>query len=408
MSNTTYEILQGNGVPIKAWTRGVPFEEEAKQQLLNISEMPFIYKWIAVMPDVHLGKGATVGSVIATTKAIIPAAVGVDIGCGMMAVQTNMKASNLPDDLGAVRAAIEKAVPNGRTNQGKKGRDEGAWGDVPTDVAKAWELLAKQFEYLAQQHPVLNKTSNIQHLGTLGTGNHFIEVCIGEDDSVWFMLHSGSRGVGNRIGTYFIEKAQQDMERLQIQLSDIDLAYLREGTEDFNQYIEAVEWAQQFAQINREVMMARVLAAAREVFGFDFNTIGKAIDCHHNYVARESHYGESVFVTRKGAISAFKNQLGIIPGSMGVRSYIVKGLGNEESFCSCSHGAGRVMSRKKAKESLTLEQHLKATEGVECKKDLSVIDETPAAYKDIDKVMHAQRDLTKIVHTLKQVVCVKG
>ncbi len=408
MSNTIYETFQRNGVPIKAWTRGVPFEEEAKQQLLNISELPFIYKWIAVMPDVHLGKGATIGSVIATTKAIIPAAVGVDIGCGMMAVQTNMKASNLPDDLSAVRAAIEKAVPNGRTHQGKKGRDKGAWGDIPSDVAQAWEPLAKQFEYLVQQHPVLNKTSNIHHLGSLGTGNHFIEVCVGEDDSVWLMLHSGSRGVGNRIGTYFIEKAQQDMERLQIHLPDKDLAYLSEGTEDFNQYVEAVEWAQQFAQINREVMMARVLAAARETFEFDFNIIGQAIDCHHNYVARELHYGESVFVTRKGAVSAFKDEMGIIPGSMGARTFIVKGLGNKESFCSCSHGAGRVMSRKKAKETLTLEQHIKATEGIECKKDLSVIDETPAAYKDIDMVMHAQRDLTKIVHTLKQVVCVKG
>jgi tRNA-splicing ligase RtcB (3'-phosphate/5'-hydroxy nucleic acid ligase) len=408
MTQQSYEVMQDGGVPIKSWTRGVPFEPEAKQQLKNISRMPFIHQWVAAMPDVHLGKGATIGSVVPTVGAVIPAAVGVDIGCGMMAVRTSIKAAQLPDNLAAVRAAIERAVPHGRSSRARGSRDKGAWSNLPDDVMGAWAPLAAQFDVLKERHPVLKNTNNMNHLGTLGTGNHFIEVCLDENDSVWFMLHSGSRGVGNRIGTYFIEIAKKDMQRWHINLPDIDLAYLPEGTEQFDQYVEAVEWAQNFARINREVMMARVIEAASRSLGFNFEARLEAVNCHHNYVSREHHYGKNVLVTRKGAVRAREGEMGIIPGSMGARSFIVRGLGNEESFCSCSHGAGRVMSRTKAKKLVSLEEHRLAVADVECRKDKGVIDETPSAYKSIEKVMAAQKDLVEVVYTLKQVVCVKG
>ncbi len=409
MTIAAYEVMQEEGgVPIKSWTRGVSFEEEAKRQLLNVSKMPFVHKWVAAMPDVHLGKGATIGSVVPTLGAVIPAAVGVDIGCGMMALRTNMQAHQLPDNLADIRNAIERAVPHGRSARARGSRDKGAWHDLPEDVVSAWQPLSKQFELLKEKHRVLKNTNNINHLGTLGTGNHFIEVCLDENDGVWFMLHSGSRGVGNRIGTHFIEVAKKEMERWMIQLPDRDLAYLPEGTEHFGDYVEAVEWAQNFASINRQVMMRRVVAALKHLLDFDLDGNVEAVNCHHNYVSRENHYGKNVLVTRKGAVRARKDEMGIIPGSMGARSFIVRGLGNEESFCSCSHGAGRVMSRTQAKKMVSLEEHRLATADVECRKDAGVIDETPAAYKPIEKVMEAQKDLVEIVHTLKQVVCVKG
>ncbi len=408
MAKTNYEVMQDGGVPIKSWTRGVPFEDGARQQLKNIARMPFVHKWVAAMPDVHLGMGATIGSVVPTLGAVIPAAVGVDIGCGMMAVRTDLEAAQLPDSLAKMRDAIEKAVPHGRSKQLRGNRDKGAWSEVPRDVIKAWTPLEKRFDILMEKHKVLRKTNNINHLGTLGTGNHFIEVCLDEYQRVWFMLHSGSRGVGNRIGTHFIAMAKKDMESWHIRLPDADLAYLPEGTEHFAEYIEAVEWAQEFARINREVMMARVVAAVRKALGQRFDARQEAVNCHHNYVSREHHYGKNVLVTRKGAVRAREGEMGIIPGSMGARSYIVRGLGNDESFHSCSHGAGRVMSRSKAKRAVTLKQHRQATEGVECRKDEGVLDETPAAYKSIDKVMAAQKDLVEVVYTLKQVVCVKG
>ena len=407
-NETNYEVMQGASVSVKSWTRGVPFEAQAKQQLLNIASLPFIHQWIAVMPDVHLGKGATIGSVVPTVGAVIPAAVGVDIGCGMMAVRTSLAAGQLPDNLRGVRTAVEQAVPHGRSADRRGSRDKGAWGDVPADVLEAWRPLASRFDVLKEKHPVLKNTNNIGHLGTLGTGNHFIEICLDESEAVWFMLHSGSRGVGNRVGTYFIEQAKKDMEQHQIQLPDVDLAYLPEGSQGFADYVEAVEWAQQFARINREVMMVRVIAAVRNALGLSFDARREAVNCHHNYVNRELHYGEDVLVTRKGAVSARAGEMGIIPGSMGARSFIVRGLGNAESFHSCSHGAGRIMSRTKAKKLVSLEEHCNATEGVECRKDAGVIDETPSAYKDIDAVMAAQSDLVEIVYTLKQVVCVKG
>ncbi len=405
----TYELLKGDGaVPIKSWTRGVPFELAAKTQLQNISSLPFIHKWVAVMPDVHLGKGATVGSVIPTHRAIIPAAVGVDIGCGMMAVKTSLPARALPDNLHALRTAVEAAVPHGRTDHGGR-NDRGAWANPPAAQVEAWSRLKSGYEAIIAKHPSLNRGSHVTHLGTLGTGNHFIEICLDEQEHVWFMLHSGSRGVGNRIGSYFIELAKEDMRRFFINLPDKDLAYLSEGTEHFDDYVAAVHWAQDYAKTNRDLMMQSVIesvGATGLVPAFDASL--EAVNCHHNYVAREHHYGEDVFVTRKGAVRARKGDLGIIPGSMGTRSYIVRGLGNPESFDSCSHGAGRAMSRTEAKRRFTIDDHITATSGVECRKDAEVIDETPGAYKPIDAVMHAQRDLVEVVHTLRQVVCVKG
>ena len=403
-----YEVYAGaKGVPIKAWTSDVPFEDAARQQVLNVATLPFVHKWVAVMPDVHSGKGATIGSVIPTVGAIIPAAVGVDIGCGMMAVKSSLSAADLPDNLGSVRAAIEKAVPHGRTDHGGR-NDRGAWNDIPERVAGGWQGLADEFDVIATKHPKVARANHVNHLGTLGTGNHFIEVCLDETDTVWFMLHSGSRGVGNRIGSYFIELAKVDMRTWHINLPDKDLAYLPQGTDHFNDYVQAVEWAQNYAMLNRQVMMAHVIEAVHHVLPIAFDAQVEAVNCHHNYVAREHHYGKNVWVTRKGAVRARGGELGIIPGSMGARSYIVSGKGNDESFHSCSHGAGRVMSRAEARRRFSVDDHIAATNGVECRKDTDVIDETPAAYKDIDAVMAAQRDLVDIVHTLRQVVCVKG
>lgn len=408
MAHNDYHLLTAeNSAPIKMWTRGVPVEPEARVQLLNTAKMPFVFKHLAVMPDVHLGKGSTIGSVIPTKGAIIPAAVGVDIGCGMMAVRTSLIASDLPDNLGGLRSAIEQAVPHGRTNTRSR-RDKGAWETPPQEVDQQWSLLAPRFKRLTDKYPQLLKTNNHQHLGTLGTGNHFIEVCLDEQDDVWIMLHSGSRGVGNRIGEHFIRLAKQEMERFFIQLPDRDLSYLVEGTDYFNDYVEAVDWAQDFARINRQVMMGRALKALAVTLNKPVIVEREAVNCHHNYVQKEHHYDKNVWLTRKGAVSAREGQLGIIPGSMGARSFIVRGKGNAESFCSCSHGAGRVMSRTQAKKVVSVEEHALATAHVECRKDAAVVDETPSAYKNIDAVMAAQSDLVEVVHTLRQVVCVKG
>ncbi|MFG6464584.1 RtcB family protein [Roseateles sp. DXS20W] len=393
------------GVPLKMWTQGVPVEDSARRQLQNAARLPIVFKHIAAMPDVHFGIGATVGSVIPTVKAIIPAAVGVDIGCGMMACKTTLTAEDLPDNLGPLRAAIERAVPHGRA---PGNRDPGAWQKPPGSVNTAWAQLEPEFTELCRDYPKIAKTNHIQHLGTLGSGNHFIEVCLDEAGSVWFMLHSGSRGVGNFIGTMFIELAKQDALRHQANLPDRDLAYFEEGSRYFGDYVRAVGWAQKFAALNRELMMKRVIEAAKTVIHKNFQSHIEAVNCHHNYVQKETHFGQEVYLTRKGAVSAKQGQLGIIPGSMGARSYIVRGKGNPDSFESCSHGAGRVMSRGDAKRHFTLADHRAATEGVECRKDKDVLDETPAAYKDIDAVMAAQRELVDVVHTLKQVVCVKG
>ncbi|MGE0401668.1 MAG: RtcB family protein [Kofleriaceae bacterium] len=405
---TNYHRINTDFAPIKAWTQGVPFEPEAEAQLRRVGALPFVHQWIAVMPDVHAGIGATVGSVIACKRAVIPAAVGVDIGCGMMAVKTSLRADQLPDDLRALRLAIESAVPHGRTDKGGA-NDRGAYGTPPARTIAAWDELAPGYAQILSKHASAGNAQRVNQLGTLGTGNHFIELCLDEAGAVWVMLHSGSRGVGNRIGSYFIERAKAEMRRWFVNLPDEDLAYLPQGSELFDDYVHAVEWAQQYARTNRELMMAATIEALRNTGLLPaFTAHLEAVNCHHNYVSFEHHYGANVIVTRKGAVRAREGELGIIPGSMGAKSFIVRGKGNPESFTSCSHGAGRSMSRTKAKKLFTLEDHAAATAGVECRKDADVIDETPAAYKSIDDVMAAQADLVDVVYTLKQIVCVKG
>jgi tRNA-splicing ligase RtcB (3'-phosphate/5'-hydroxy nucleic acid ligase) len=407
MKTHGYEVMNvEGGRHVKMWTRGVPVEEEARAQLANTAKLPFIFSHLAAMPDVHLGLGATVGSVIATKGAIIPAAVGVDIGCGMMAVQTTLKSQDLPDSLTELRHEIERAVPHGfESRQGRY--TKGSWKIAPNSVITRWRDLAPRLDAIISRHPLLDTRNPQDQLGTLGGGNHFIEVCLDTEGAVWVMLHSGSRGVGNRIGQYFIALAREDMRRHFVNLPDRDLAYLVEGTQHFDDYVEAMQWAQDYAADNRRAMMDSVLRVLREeVRPFALGDV--AVNCHHNYTTREHHFGEDVLITRKGAVRAGRGELGIIPGSMGTRSYIVRGLGNPDSFESCSHGAGRTMSRTAARKRFTLADHVAATQGVECRKDKEVIDETPAAYKDVDAVMEAQRDLVEIVHTLKQIVCVKG
>lgn len=414
--------IESDGVSIKAWIEGVPVEDEAKAQLRNIAKLPIVWPHVAVMPDVHYGIGATVGSVVPTRAAIIPAAVGVDLGCGMVAVQLNVDAKHLPDSLSKMRSAIEAAIPHGRSNNGGAG-DRGAWGNLPADVATVWkrarvryegESMDAAYEDLCARHPKMRAHNTVGHLGTLGTGNHFVEVCLDTSDHVWVMLHSGSRGPGNRVGSYFIELAKEDMRRSHGNMpEDENLAYLTEGTQHFDDYVAAVSWAQDFARQNREIMMLRALAAIEGcldmvAIGRGLSPVAAAVNCHHNYVQREQHFGEDLWVTRKGAVSARKGELGIIPGSMGAKSFIVRGLGNADSLHSCSHGAGRKMSRNAAKKMFSIDDHARATAGIECRKDADVIDETPGAYKAIDDVMAAQADLIEVVATLRQVICVKG
>ncbi len=401
----TYQIIEGGLVPIKAWIDGVELEAQARAQLLNVARLPIVHGHIAAMPDVHWGIGATVGSVIPTVGAIIAAAVGVDIGCGMVAQRLTLRAEDLPDTLDGVRVAIEQAVPHGFA---KGGRETGSWREVSARAGQVWATLEAGLKALLAKYPDLGRTRAVQQLGTLGSGNHFIELCLDESGDVWILLHSGSRGIGNRIGTFFIELARRDMETVVGTLPDRDLAYLTEGTEHFADYVAAVGWAQDYARQNRELMRVAILEAVRAAIKKPFEAAEVAVNCHHNYVQRERHFGAEVWLTRKGAVRAGQGELGIIPGSMGAKSFIVEGRGNPESFESCSHGAGRRMSRGAAKKAITLEQHLADTAGVACRKDAAVLDESPRAYKDIDAVMAAQDDLVRVVHTLKQVVCVKG
>ena len=394
------------GKPVKIWADEI--DDNAILQLENMSKMPFIHKHIAAMPDVHWGMGATIGSVIPAKGAVIPAAVGVDLGCGMMAIETSLTANDLPDNLHSIRVDIEAAVPHGRSNNGGKG-DVGGWDVLPNDVAKKWAGLSKRYEEIIAKHPKAKGFNNANHLGTLGGGNHFIEVCLDERGHVWVMLHSGSRGGGNKIGSYFIEKAKREMEKYHITpyLPDKDLSYLVEHTEVFDDYCNAVMWAQDFAEENRKVMMDAVIRVLHNHFGH-FVCQSSAINCHHNYIAKENHFGANVLITRKGAIRARDGDMGIIPGSMGAKSFIVRGKGNKESFCSCSHGAGRKLGRKEAKRMFTADDLAEQTKGIECPKDADRVDEIPAAYKDIDQVMANQSDLVDVVHTLRQVINVKG
>ena len=398
------QTLHKGRVPVHIYTDDI--DHAALQQLLNIASLTIVHPHVAAMPDVHAGIGATVGSVIPTQSAIIPAAVGVDIGCGMNAVRTTLTASQLPDNLARLRSAIEAAVP--------VGFGQHAWDKVRGSAhARVGRPLNDRLDVIVGKHGGIMKMQSkftqtwICQLGTLGGGNHFIEICLDEEQRVWIMLHSGSRGIGNVIGRYFIAAARKDMQRHQIHLPDKDLSYFSEGSTLFDDYIEAVDWAQDYALINRREMMRLVIdVLARHAPPFKLD--GEAINCHHNYVARETHGGERLYVTRKGAISAREGELGIIPGSMGAKSYIVRGKGNAESFCSCSHGAGRHMSRSEAKRKFNRFDLAAQTEGIECRKDGGVVDEIPAAYKDIDKVMAHQSDLVEVVHTLRQVVCIKG
>lgn len=388
------------GVPVKIFTTDI--EEEAIRQLRSLAQLTFIHSHIAVMPDVHVGKGATVGSVIPTKKAIIPATVGVDIGCGMNAVRLSLKAGQLPDNLAKIRQAIEAKVPVGFNQHASI-----------TAKMSTLDPLAKRLKCITDKHPGLLKMLRnfertwARQLGTLGGGNHFIELCVDENQDVWVMLHSGSRGIGNCLGEYFITLAKKERESRFGYIPERDLAYFAEGSSGFADYLEAVQWGQDYALENRREMMRLIINVLKQTLP-PFVPTREAINCHHNYVSQETHFGENVYVTRKGAISAYEGELGIIPGSMGAKSYIVKGKGNAQSFCSCSHGAGRRMSRGKALRTFSITDLKVQTLGVECRKDKGVMDEIPDAYKDIDRVMANQQDLVTVVHTLKQVLCIKG
>jgi tRNA-splicing ligase RtcB (3'-phosphate/5'-hydroxy nucleic acid ligase) len=396
-----YNVIEvEGGAPIKAWNQGVPFEDKAIEQLKNAARMPFVGPYVAAMPDTHWGNGATVGSVIPTTGAIMPAAVGVDIGCGMLACRIAHTFS--PDIIApAVRAVIEKVVPAGRTNNGKRG-DRGAWTTPHAEIAGVFaDEFANPICELTRKHPNAYNKNAPYHLGTLGTGNHFIEVCRDTQDRVWVVLHSGSRGFGNKIGSYFTGVAKKLCEKFHVKLPDPELAFLPEETDEFNDYIDALFLAQRYAWRNRELMMSRILDSL-ELAADD------TVHCHHNYMAVERHFGKQVILTRKGAVNADRDLRVVIPGSMGARTYIARGLGSRDSFHSCSHGAGRAMGRNEARRRFSVEEHIRATEGVDCHKGAEVLDETPGAYKDIDLVMGAQTDLVEPVETLKQLLCVKG
>jgi len=392
---------------VKMWVGDMEVEQAALLQIMNISQLPVLAGHIAIMPDVHMGKGATVGSVIPTRSAIIPAAVGVDIGCGMVAAMTNLTAEDLPDSLYSLRNAIERDVPVG-FNEHAKGIPavSGPYADV---LRKNLNKTMDAFEHLALKAKLgrADEKKIGRQIGTLGGGNHFIEICLDLNNNVWVMLHSGSRGIGNQIGTVAVEMAKEQAAKRAYGLADADLAWLDEGTPEFDAYIEAMHWAQDYARFNRDTMMNLVLASLRHRIP-KMQVVGEVINCHHNFTSLEEHFDEEIWVTRKGAVSAKAGQMGIIPGSMGAKSFIVRGKGNHDAYCSCSHGAGRKMSRNQAKKLFTSLDLAEQTAGVECRKDSDVIDEIPGAYKDIDEVMAAQSDLVEIVHTLKQVMCIKG
>lgn len=388
--------LPDTRIPVHVWTDQI--DSNAQQQLRNTATLPCLFKHIAVMPDVHLGKGSTVGSVVATKNAVIPACVGVDIGCGMMAAKLPFTASQLPDSLKVLRSEIEWGVPVGFN-----------WHKDPTSEASKWWNHDDFSHIPTALHDQEGKA--LRQLGSLGGGNHFVEVCLDLDQTVWVMLHSGSRGIGNNIATAHIETARGLFGEHLADLADRDLAWLAEGTPEFAAYWRDLQWAQKYAMTNREIMMKRTLQAIAKVLLGDWQAPIMplfTVNCHHNYAEREVHYGEEVIITRKGAVRATINDYGIIPGSMGAKSFIVKGRGNPESFSSCSHGAGRVMSRTQAKKAFTPTDLEAQTLGIECRKDAGVVDEIPAAYKDIAIVMENQNDLVSIVAELKQVLCVKG
>ncbi|MEO5345244.1 MAG: RtcB family protein [Magnetococcus sp. YQC-9] len=403
------QSIESGRVPVRIFTDEV--DELSRRQLTNVANLPFVFHHVAAMPDVHAGMGATIGSVIPTIGALIPAAVGVDIGCGMCAARLNLTSEELCDNGETLRAAIERAIPHGRTDDGGP-NDRGAWNEVPGTIAGWWEQFSiqKQLGDLLERHPKLltARTNTMRHLGTLGTGNHFVELRTDPNHQVWILIHSGSRGIGNRIGTYFIQRAKDTVGREMKSLPDPDLAFFREGTNDFADYVRAADWAQQFAKANRAFMLQAVLAAIGRVIDRPLKIVEEPIDCHHNYVVKERHFGSEVWITRKGAIRARSGDLGILPGSMGTASYIVRGKGNKESFHSSAHGAGRRMGRNEAMRRFTVADLESQTRGIACPKDRSVLDEIPGAYKAIDAVMRHQVDLAEAVHELLPAVCVKG
>lgn len=381
--------------PVLSWANHSLGADETRMAK-NVASLPFVFKHVALMPDVHLGKGALVGSVIATQDALIPAAVGVDIGCGMGAIQTSFHADQLDGKLKQIRQDIEATIPVG-FNENKD-------ADKAVTNWQGW----RQFRDL--HHGVRDlETKALRQMGSLGGGNHFIEICLDTDNQVWLMLHSGSRNIGNRLAQCHINTGKDLARMAGLSLPDPDLAYFVAGTPEFAAYWRDLQWAQNYARMNREVMMARVQRIVeKHLAGGKPIKPRLTVNCHHNYAEQEVHYGESVYVTRKGAVRAREGDYGIIPGSMGAKSYIVKGKGNPESYCSCSHGAGRLMSRNKAKNHFTLDDLLQQTQGIECRKDAGVLDEIPGAYKPIEQVMANQADLVEVVATLKQVLCVKG
>jgi len=396
--------LNKGRVPVRIWTQDIA--HDALQQLQNLSQLPIVHHHVAAMPDVHYGTGATVGAVIPTREAIIPADVGVDIGCGMNAVRLSLSAEDLPDSLAKMRRAIEAEIPVGFAQHARTRVKGSAHARQARHMSDRLDEIVTRHPGIMKMQRRFNETWMCQ-LGTLGGGNHFIELCLDEAGRVWLMLHSGSRGIGNVIGRYFIAAARKDMQRHQVNLPDRDLAYFSEGSALFDDYVFAVDWAQDYAMDNRRMLLSLTIEAIRPHLP-RFTLEAEAINCHHNYVAREHHFGADVYVTRKGAIRAGLGEMGIIPGSMGTRSYIVRGLGNAESLCSCAHGAGRQMSRGQAKRRFSDVDIEAQTAGVECRKDRGILDEIPGAYKDIDEVMALQTDLIEVVHTLKQVLCVKG
>lgn len=393
-----FSTINGRNVPIRLWAPINEVDSDVIAQLKNVASLPWVAHHVAVMPDVHAGRGATVGSVIAMRGAIAPAAVGVDIGCGMAAVATSLKAKDLPDDLRRFRSAIEAAIPVGKMAHGTA-----AWEGAGDELLAAGKLVMDGYRDLTTRP--LGLGAKVAHqLGTLGGGNHFIEVCLDTTDTVWLMLHSGSRHIGAVLAEHHIEIARR-LNHNQA-LEDPDLAVFLAGTPAFESYRRDLTWAQDYARFNRRVMMHLLCGVMRRFW--PRVVLHEPISCHHNYVAEEIHFGEELLVTRKGAIRAGRGELGIIPGSMGSKSYIVRGLGNAASFESASHGAGRRMSRSEARRRFTVADLRDQTDGVECRKDHGVIDEAPKAYKRIDQVMAQQADLVEIVAELKQVVCVKG
>ena len=384
------------GNPVSVWTPDI--ETSAWKQAEEFASLPFVHpKGLALMPDVHAGRGVCIGSVLPTLGALVPAAAGTDLGCGMIAVKLDLKAHHLPDNLRSLRRLIEMRVPTGNTGTHKA---------LPEDLIGLWKKIDVEYRSAMGQNTQLYRENGWRNLGTLGGGNHFIEVSLDEEKNVWIVIHSGSRGVGAVVGQYFIDKAQRKAKEGGVLLPH--LGWFEDKDPLFHEYITALAWAQDFAFRNRQVMLKKVLDCFEVTLGKRPEMVEEAINCHHNYVAFEEHFGQKIWVTRKGAIRANREELGIVPGSMGTETYIVKGKGNTQSYCSCAHGAGRAMSRTQAKQQFTVKDLKNQVAGIECQVSKSRVDEIPAAYKPIKQVMKNQEDLVSVVCVLKQVICIKG